>query len=60
MAEASLVGVDVERAVIFSEATLERATVRGSIVDEGAALAGVDLDGAMIGAYTQLPDGSAE
>ena len=60
MAGTSLVDVDVERAVIFSEATLERATVRGSIVDEGATLEGVDLDGAMIGAYTQLPDGSAE
>ena len=59
MAETSLVDVDVERAVIFSDVTLERATVRGSIVDEGAALEGVNLDGAMIGAYTQLPDGSA-
>ena len=60
MAGASLVDVDVEQAVIFPEATLERATVRGSIVDKGAALEGVALDGAMIGAYTQLPDGSAD
>ena len=60
MAAVTLVDVDVERAVIFPNATLEATTVRGSIVDEGADLSGLDLDGAMIGAYTRIPDGSLE
>ncbi len=58
--KATLVDVDVERAVIFSDVTLEATTVRGSIIDEGATLGGLDLDGAMIGAYTQIPDRSTK
>lgn len=56
---ATLVDADVERAVIFPDATLESTTVLGSIVDEGATLAGIDLRDAMVGAYTQIPDGSS-
>ncbi|WP_090507569.1 sugar phosphate nucleotidyltransferase [Natronorubrum sediminis] len=60
MANATLVDTDVERAVIFPDATLEATTARRSIVDEGAALEGLDLHDAMIGAYTQIPDRSRE
>ncbi|ADD07371.1 sugar nucleotidyltransferase (plasmid) [Natrialba magadii ATCC 43099] len=56
MANATLVDTDVERSVIFPDVTVEGTTIRRSIVDEGAALEGVDLHDAMIGAYTQIPD----
>jgi len=56
---ATLVDADVERAVIFPDATLESTTVRGSIVDEGATIGGIELRDAMVGAYTQIPDGSS-
>lgn len=54
MADARLDAVDVERAVIFPDVSLETARVRGSVVDKGAELAGVDLDRAMVGAYTHI------
>lgn len=59
MSGASLVDVDIEHAVVFPEATVEASTVRRSIVDEGAELEGLVLDGAMIGAYTRIRDGSS-
>ncbi|WP_254864438.1 sugar phosphate nucleotidyltransferase [Halovivax gelatinilyticus] len=55
MADVSLVDVAVERAVIFPGASVESGVVRRSIVDEEAALSGVDLEDAMVGAYTQIP-----
>jgi glucose-1-phosphate thymidylyltransferase len=58
MSEATLVDADVERAVIFPDATVEATTVRNSVVDEGATLGGLDLRDAMIGAYTHIPNGS--
>ncbi len=60
MSEATLIDSIVERAVIFPGATVESTSVRNSIIDEGAALSGLDLDDAMIGAYTRIPDGSPE
>jgi len=59
MPGATLVDADVERAVIFPDVTLESTTVRGSIVDKGATLGGIDLRDAMVGAYTHIPDGSS-
>ncbi|MDQ2051775.1 NDP-sugar synthase [Natronolimnohabitans sp. A-GB9] len=56
MSGATLVDTDLERAVIFPDVRLDGATVRGSIVDEGAELAGIDLHDAMVGAYTHIPD----
>ncbi|ELY60676.1 sugar phosphate nucleotidyltransferase [Natronolimnohabitans innermongolicus] len=53
---ATLVDADVERSVVFPDATLESTTVRRSVVDEGATISGYDLDRALIGAYTRLPD----
>ncbi len=59
MADATLVDVDVEQAVIFPNVRLEGSTVRRSIVDESATLGGLELHDALIGAYTQIPDGPA-
>ncbi|MDG5817261.1 sugar phosphate nucleotidyltransferase [Natronococcus sp. A-GB7] len=56
MADATLVDADVERSVIFPEAYLGSTTVRGSIVDEGARISGFDLERALIGAHTRIPD----
>ena len=55
MADTTLVDTEIERSVVFPDVTIEGSTVRDSVVDEGAALAGVDLDRAMIGAYTRMP-----
>ena len=58
MAGAQLADVELSNAVVFPEATIERSTVRQSVIDEGAELAGLTLNGAMVGAYTQIRDGS--
>ena len=60
MADVTLIDTEVERAVIFPDATLEAATVHRSVVDEGASLGRIDLHDAMIGAYTQIPDSPRE
>ena len=59
MADTTLVDTEVERSVIFPDVTIEASTVRDSVVDEGAELAEVDLDRAMIGAYTRMPGSSS-
>ena len=51
----TLVDADVEQSVIFPDVTLEGTTVRRSVVDRGAELGPVDVDRALIGAYTRLP-----
>ncbi|SFB76069.1 glucose-1-phosphate thymidylyltransferase [Halobiforma haloterrestris] len=56
MADATLVDADVERSVIFPGADLESTSVRDSIVDEGARISGFDLERALIGAHTRIPD----
>ena len=55
MSGATLVDADLERAVVFPDATLEGTTVRRSVVDEGATLGDLDLEDAMVGAYTRIP-----
>ncbi|MFC4544503.1 sugar phosphate nucleotidyltransferase [Halosolutus amylolyticus] len=56
MPDATLVDADVERSVIFPDVELEATTVRRSIVDDGATISGFDLDRALIGPYTRIPD----
>ncbi|MXV64177.1 NTP transferase domain-containing protein [Natronorubrum sp. JWXQ-INN-674] len=56
MSGATLVDAEVERSVVFPEADLESTTIRRSIVDEGAKISGYDLNRALIGAHTRLPD----
>jgi glucose-1-phosphate thymidylyltransferase len=56
MPGATLVDTDVERSVIFPDAELECTTVCDSIVDEGARISGFDLERALIGAHTRIPD----
>ncbi|MFD1571651.1 sugar phosphate nucleotidyltransferase [Halorubrum laminariae] len=47
----------LDRAVVFPDATITDSTIRNSVIDEGATLSGVDLSGALIGAYTSITDG---
>ncbi|SDQ50934.1 sugar phosphate nucleotidyltransferase [Natronobacterium texcoconense] len=56
MPGATLVDAAVERSVIFPDVDLESTTVRGSIVDDGASISGFDLERALIGAYSRIPD----
>ena len=56
MPGATLIDADVERSVIFPDAALESTTVRDSLVDEGARISGFDLERALIGAHTRIPD----
>ncbi|AEH39364.1 sugar phosphate nucleotidyltransferase [Halopiger xanaduensis] len=55
MANATLVGAEIERAVVFPDVTLEGTTVHDSIIDEGATLGGIGLHEAMVGAYSRIP-----
>ncbi|AGB36541.1 sugar phosphate nucleotidyltransferase [Natronococcus occultus] len=58
MDDATLVETDLDHAVIFPEATVERGTVRRSIIDEGTRIEELDLAGALIGAHTTITNGS--
>lgn len=54
---ATIENATVERSVVFPDVTIENATVTGSLVDEDAHVA-TDLDGALVGAHTKLPNGN--
>ena len=54
---ATIENATVERSVVFPDVTIENATVTGSLVDESAHVA-TDLDGALVGAHTKLPNGN--
>ena len=60
MSGATLVDADVERAVVFPDATLEGTTLRRSVVDERVTLGALEVVDAMVGAYTRIPGGSLE
>lgn len=56
MEGATLVDVELERTVVFSDVTLESVDASRSVVDEGATLAHITLNDAMVGAYTHIRD----
>jgi glucose-1-phosphate thymidylyltransferase len=56
MSGATIKNSTVERSVVFPETTVENCTVRDSVLDEQAHVAGIDLAGALIGAHTTIPD----
>ncbi|ARS89296.1 sugar phosphate nucleotidyltransferase [Natrarchaeobaculum aegyptiacum] len=55
MENARVVDATLEQTVVFPDVDLESATARRTILDEGASVAGIDLEGATIGAYTTIP-----
>ncbi|WP_265110773.1 hypothetical protein [Halosolutus halophilus] len=55
MTGATLVDAEVERSVVFPDATLKGTTVRRSIIDAGSYLEGVARSSALIGPTTRIP-----
>ncbi|MXR41486.1 NTP transferase domain-containing protein [Halobaculum sp. WSA2] len=49
-----IVDSSLERSVVFGNATVRDADVRGSIIDEETVVDGLDLSGALIGAHSRL------
>ncbi|WP_122089704.1 sugar phosphate nucleotidyltransferase [Halalkalicoccus subterraneus] len=54
MAGAHLDGVTAERSVIFPDVTVTDCELRGTIIDEGTHVEGINLAGALIGAHTRI------
>ncbi|WP_423745519.1 NDP-sugar synthase (plasmid) [Haladaptatus sp. SPP-AMP-3] len=57
---AELADATLENAIIFPNATVRGGDVRDSIIDEGTHIENMDLAGALIGAHTQITNGSNE
>ncbi|QLC33894.1 NDP-sugar synthase [Halarchaeum sp. CBA1220] len=54
MAGAEVVDSNLDRAVIFPDATLHDCDVRNSIIDEDTHLEDIDFSGALVGAHTRI------
>ncbi len=54
MAGADLTNVSLSNSVVFPESVIEDADIADTIVDEHAEIHGKDLDGSLIGSYSQL------
>lgn len=54
MADATVRNSTLERSIVFPEATIADANVRGSVVDEGTRIEGLDISDALIGAHTRI------
>ena len=55
MADATVTDSTLEGSLVFPGATVESAELRETIVDEQAAVRGIDLSGALVGAHSQIP-----
>jgi glucose-1-phosphate thymidylyltransferase len=60
MPGAHIVDANLDRSVVFGDATVEDCEIHDTIIDEGTHIQNVNLAGALIGAHTQLTNGSAE
>jgi glucose-1-phosphate thymidylyltransferase len=54
MADAEVTGSELERTVVFTDATISDADLDATIVDEHTHVEGLELSGALVGAYSQL------
>lgn len=54
MAGATVSNSDVESSVIFGDAVIDSCELRQCIIDEQTEIEGIDLNGALIGAHTQI------
>lgn len=54
MAGATVRNADIEESVIFRDAIISSCALRRCIIDEETEIAGIDLNGALIGAHTQI------
>lgn len=60
MSGAQITDSTVEESVIFPDVQIDDATVRNSIIDRETTIQNLDLDGALIGAHSQLINGREE
>ncbi|QZX99669.1 sugar phosphate nucleotidyltransferase [Halobaculum rubrum] len=58
LAGTEIVDSSLEESVVFGNATIRDADVRGSIIDEETVVDGLDLSGALIGAHSRLTNDS--
>lgn len=58
MAGARIVDSTVDGSVVFENAVVEDCEIHDTIIDEGTYIHNIDLAGALIGAHTQLTNGS--
>jgi glucose-1-phosphate thymidylyltransferase len=58
MRGAEIVDTELERAVVFPDATLRSCEIRSSIIDEETVLENLNLAGAQIGAHTRIENGA--
>jgi glucose-1-phosphate thymidylyltransferase len=58
MAGAEVVDSTLERTVVFPDATIRNADVRGSIIDEETRVENLDLADALIGAHSTMTNGA--
>ena len=54
MANAEVTGSELERTVVFDDATISDAELEETIVDEHARVEGLELSGSLVGAYSQV------
>ena len=60
MAGAEIVDSRLDRSVVFGNATVRDCEAQGTIIDEETHLENIDLAGALIGAHTQLTNGTPQ
>ena len=58
MAGAEIIDSHLSDSVIFGDSRIEACELRECIIDEDTEIAGIDLQGALIGAHTQISNGS--
>ena len=54
MADAEVAGSELERTVVFGDATIRDSDLTGTIVDEHTRVDGMELSESLVGAYSQL------
>ncbi|MFW6045984.1 MAG: NDP-sugar synthase, partial [Natronomonas sp.] len=60
MADAEVTDSSLDGTLIFESAVIEGCEIHDTIIDEGTHIENVDLAGALIGAHTQLLNGTRE
>ncbi|XVH30898.1 sugar phosphate nucleotidyltransferase [Haloferacaceae archaeon DSL9] len=58
MADAEIINSTLDNTIVFPHVTIRNADIRRSIIDEETTVEGLAFAGALIGAHTQLTDGS--
>ena len=56
MAGATVEDSEVDRSIVFENATIHECTIRDSIIDEETSVSGLDLSSALIGAHSHLSE----